>query len=131
MSEVYKIFGLGAAFPFGDGISSLDMLVTFIDFDRLLVEPIYKDESLKKDTRIKGFVPFSPENENQILQDAFLLFAPSVFKKIKNYAKLVEITDKREFYEINERNQVWQEIRKESKPIFRQLNIFELAVKKK
>lgn len=128
MSSVYKIFGLGHKFPFGTGISNLDMLITFTDFDRLLVEPVYKNEDLKKNSNIKGFIPFSPNNESQILHDALLLFAPSIFKHMNTYPKLLKYTKENKVIAFSKKNPEWEEIRKESEKIFKQLNIFELKI---
>lgn len=130
MSEVYQIFGLGCGFPFGDGISTLDMLITYTDYDRLVINPVYNNQELKKDTIVKGFVPCGPGNDAQNIQDAFMLFAPTIFEKMKDYSKLKEITSSNEFLSLSENDEQWNELRRKARPIFKRLNIFELEIKK-
>lgn len=126
MSEVSKVFGLGKGTSFGNGLSSLDLIITFTDFDRLLIEPIYKDDDLKTDTKVTRFIPIEPGNDIELAKDALLLFAPSLFAGIKSFPELMKITGS-EFVE--QLGPSWGKIREEAEPVLSRLNLVELEIK--
>ena len=126
-STIYGVGDLGG-FQGADGVNPIRLQILLGDADRQWLEPYYFDKSIRPLGKIKTIIPEKPNDKNMLL-DACIAFYPDYFKncsamkKIKE--KLVDHTCLDFNLNMDKIPPEWLQLRKEAKPIFQKLNIFE------
>ena len=130
MSGFSKIYVLGGegGFMGADGVNPISMLILVGDAGRQWLEPKYFDNSLKPIGRIRSIVPKGPDHPNSLL-DACIAFCPGLFEKCPSMneakQKLKEARQLDFDLQYDEFSDVWERLREEAKPIFKDLSIWE------
>jgi hypothetical protein len=126
-SKIYCIGGLGG-FQGADGINPIELQILVGDADRQWLEPHYFDKSIRPLGSVNAIVPEGPDDPNALL-DACLAFYPRHFRKcplVEQVAPLLIDIDRLDFH--FGRKQIpsqWDVLRREARPFFEQLNIWE------
>ena len=131
-SKIYCVGGLGG-FQGRDGINPIDLQILVGNGDRMWLEPHYFDNRLKPIGKIKKIIPEFPDPLNTLF-DAIIAFAPKYFnncpslnevkKDLKNVTKL-------DFdFARDKIPSSWNYLRREAKPTFERMNIFEAELSK-
>jgi hypothetical protein len=121
------IGGLGG-FEGADGVNPILLQIWVGDADRQWLQPHYVDRSIRPLGVIKSVVPATPDAPDSLL-DACLAFYPLHFEQCPSLAEaalLLEDATHLNFH-LDRLNVpvIWRALRKEAKPHFRRLNIFE------
>lgn len=129
-SKLYVIGGLGG-FQGADGVNPIQMQIWVGDGNRQWLEPHYVDSSIKPLGAVQVFVPAKPDDPDTLL-DACIAFYPQHFEQcpsLKQAAILLENVTHLDF-DLGKKDigSIWPRLRKEARPYFKQLHIFEAVL---
>jgi hypothetical protein len=114
----------------GRSFRSMDLQILLGASDREWYEAYYFDKSITPIGKIKVMVPLGPDDENSLL-DACIAFAPKYFETCLSLEKIkLEFKDKKylDFPFDKDIPESWNQLRREARPIFEKLNIFEIKL---
>ena len=126
-SKLYCVGGLGGYLG-ADGINPILLQILVGDADRQWLEPRYFDKRIKPLGKIRVIVPEAPNHPHSLL-DACIAFYPTHFSScalLTQVEQEVRGLKRLDFHlGMDKIPEEWNELRKESLPLFKSLNIFE------
>jgi hypothetical protein len=124
---IYVIGGLGG-FQGSDGVNPIALQIWVEDADRQCLKPHYVNPSIRPLGNIDRIVPEAPNHPDALL-DACIAFFPKHFRQCPSFAAVarkIESTTRLDFHAGADKIPAeWVQLRKEARPYFRELNIFE------
>ena len=114
-----------------DGINPIFYQILVGTSDRMWLEPRYFDKRFSPLGKVKVIVPPGPDHPD-ILLDACIAFSPKFFESCLSLGKVAQVLSDAQRIDFHMKGEPvgWAELREESRPLFKEMTIFEAELKK-
>ena len=114
-----------------DGIDPIFYQILVGTSDRMWLEPRYFDKRFRPLGKVKVIVPPCPDHPD-ILLDACIAFSPKFFEACPSLGEVAQVLAdaKRIDFHLKGEPVGWAELREESRPLFKEMTIFEAELRK-